>query len=78
MQQQRVAVARAAITDPEVIFADTVWGAQDQASCRDLPVALRALCRELGQTVVHAARWSSNVADRSLVLDHGVLVDDLS
>lgn len=78
VQQQRIAVGRAAITSPEVIFADTVWGAQDSASCRDLPVALRAISRALGQTVVHAARQPNSYADRVLLLDHGVLVGDHS
>ncbi len=76
VQQQRVALARAAITQPEVIFADTVCGSQDGASCRDLPLALLQVCRQLGITAVHAARQPNPHADRVLTLDHGVLIAD--
>ncbi len=78
VQQQRVAVARAAITHPEVIFADTVCGTQDGASSRDLPQALRQVCRHLGISAVHAARQPNPYADRVLTLDHGLLIDDRS
>ena len=50
----------------------------DGASNRDLPIALRAVCRDLGQTVVMATRLPSAYADRVLILDHGLLVDDHS
>jgi len=76
VQQQRIAIARAAIIAPEVIFVDTVCGAIDGASSRDLPIALRAVCRELGQTVVMATRLPSAYADRVLTLEHGLLIAD--
>lgn len=78
LHQQRVALARAAIVAPEVILVDTVWGASDQATDDDLPLALRALCRDLDQTVVLAARRPNPFADRTLTLDRGVLIDDKS
>jgi putative ABC transport system ATP-binding protein len=78
LQQQRISIARAAIIAPEVIFVDTVCGATDGATNRDLSIALRAVCRELGQTVVMATRLPSAYADRVLMLDHGLLVDDHS
>ena len=77
VQQQRISIARAAIIAPEVIFVDSVCGAVDGAGARDLSIALRAVCRELGQTVVMASRLPSAYADRVLMLDHGLLVDDV-
>ncbi len=78
IQQQRISIARAAIIAPEMIFVDTMCGTQDAATHHDLPVALRAICRELGQTVILAARRPSPFADRVLMLDHGLLIDDIS
>lgn len=80
VQQQRVAVARSVITRPEVVVADTAAGALDGNSSRDLPLALRSLCRDMDLTALIATRSATitEVADRTLVLDHGHLVDDLS
>lgn len=78
VQQQRVSLARATIVAPEMILVDTVWGSQDQATHDDLPVALRALCRDLDQTVVLAARRPTPHADRVVTLERGVLIDDKS
>lgn len=78
VQQQRVAIARSAITHPEIIFADMPVGSLDAQSARDLPIALRTLSHDLDQTVVLATRNTAvaQTADRTLVIDHGRLVDD--
>jgi len=78
VEQQRVAIARSAITAPEIIFADLPVGSLDAQAAGDLPVALRTLSHDLGQTVILATRISAitSIADRTLVVDHGRLVDD--
>ena len=51
-EQQRVAVARALVTRPEVVFADEPTGNLDSRSGAELLGFLRPSVRELGQTVV--------------------------
>ena len=51
-EQQRVAVARALVTRPEVVFADEPTGNLDSRTGAELLDFLRTSVRELGQTVV--------------------------
>jgi putative ABC transport system ATP-binding protein len=79
-QQQRAAIARALITDPEVIFADEPTGALDPRTARDVLRLLREAVDALGATIIlvtHdpvAAAW----ADSVLFLDKGRIVDELT
>ncbi len=76
-EQQRVAVARALVTHPAVVFADEPTGNLDSASGREVLALLRRAVDEFGQTIVmvtHDAAAAA-VADRVLFLADGSIVD---
>jgi len=74
-----VAIARALVTKPEVIFADEPTGALDSAAGREVLSLLRGLADREGRTVVMvthdpaAASW----ADRAVFLADGRLSGEL-
>ena len=78
-EQQRVAVARALISRPAVVFADEPTGALDTAASHHVLDLLRALVDEHGTTVVLVTHdpVAAARADRVLILADGRLVDDL-
>ena len=72
-ESQRVAVARALINEPAVIFADEPSGSLDTANKESLHQLIFALRRELGQTfviVTHDPEFARR-ADRMIVLKDG-------
>jgi putative ABC transport system ATP-binding protein len=78
-EQQRVAVARALISRPAVVFADEPTGNLDSASSRQILALLRRTVDEFGQTIVmvtHDANAAA-IADRVLFLADGDFVDRL-
>jgi putative ABC transport system ATP-binding protein len=77
-EQQRVAVARALITKPAVVFADEPTGNLDSVSSQEILRLLRRAVDDLGQTIVmvtHDPRAAA-VADRVLFLADGRIVED--
>ena len=74
-EQQRVAVARALINKPAVIFADEPSGNLDTASAENLHQLFFKLRDEFGQTFVIVTHNEelANMADRKLVMIDGVL-----
>jgi len=76
-EQQRVAVARALITDPGVILADEPTGALDTDSGREVLAALRRAATDDGRTVVLATHdpAAAAVADEIVRLRDGRVVD---
>lgn len=76
-EQQRVAVARALINKPAVIFADEPSGNLDTASAENLHQLFFKLRDELGQTFVIVTHNEelANQADRKLVMVDGRIVD---
>jgi putative ABC transport system ATP-binding protein len=78
-QEQRVAVARAIVSDPSVLVADEPTGDLDAASAAEILDLLQRLHLEFGKTIVmvtHDPRAAER-ADRILHLEKGVLVEAL-
>ncbi|MEO0007704.1 MAG: hypothetical protein RJA20_1900 [Bacteroidota bacterium] len=75
-EQQRVAVARALINNPSVIFADEPTGNLDSQSSGDLHNLLRLLRQEYGQTfvIVTHNKELAELSDRCLEMKDGLLV----
>ena len=74
-EQQRVAVARALINKPAVIFADEPSGNLDTASAENLHQLFFKLRDELGQTFVIVTHNEelANMADRKLIMIDGLI-----
>lgn len=75
-EQQRVAVARALINKPAVIFADEPSGNLDTASAENLHKLFFKLRDEMGQTFVIVTHNEelANMADRKLVMSDGRII----
>ena len=76
-EQQRVAVARALINKPAVIFADEPSGNLDSESAENLHNLFFKLRDEFGQTFVIVTHNTAlaNMADRKLTMVDGKIVD---
>ncbi len=74
-EQQRVAVARALINKPAVIFADEPSGNLDTTSAENLHKLFFQLRKEFGQTFVIVTHNEelANMADRKLVMVDGLI-----
>lgn len=74
-EQQRVAVARALINNPAIIFADEPSGNLDSRNAEDLHQLFFRLRNELGQTfvIVTHNEHLANLADRKLEMIDGGL-----
>ena len=75
-EQQRVAVARALINDPKVIFADEPSGNLDSQNANSLHELFFKLRDEIGCTLVIVTHNESfaNMADRKILLKDGKIV----
>lgn len=75
-EQQRVAVARAMVNKPAVIFADEPSGNLDTAAADNLHKLFFTLRDELGQTFVIVTHNSelADMADRMLVMSDGQII----
>ena len=75
-EQQRVAVARALMNQPSVVFADEPSGNLDSASSKELHDLLFQLRKDFNQTfviVTHNEKLA-NMSDRLLKMEDGLLV----
>lgn len=76
-QQQRVGVARAIVTDPNILIADEPTGNLDYDSTSELLVLFDVLNNELGKTMIivtHDPRVAEK-AHKEYRLDRGKLID---
>lgn len=75
-EQQRVAVARALINSPKVVFADEPSGNLDSNTAQDLHKLFFTLRNEMKQTFVIVTHNEelANMADRKLVMKDGLIL----
>jgi len=77
-QEQRIAIARAIVTEPKILVADEPTGDLDKPSARDILSLLQGLSREMRCTLImvthdpHAAEYAS----RTLHLEKGRLEEE--
>jgi lipoprotein-releasing system ATP-binding protein len=76
-EQQRVAVARALMNEPKVLFADEPTGNLDSASSRDLQRLIRQLSKDYQQTfiIVTHNQELADMSDRCLLMQDGILTE---
>ena len=76
-EQQRVAVARALINNPDVVFADEPSGNLDSASAKNLHELFFELREKFNQTFVIVTHNSelANMADRKLEMKDGYIIN---
>lgn len=76
-EQQRVAVARALINNPSVVFADEPTGNLDTSTSQDLHNLLIGLREEFDQTFIIVTHNDelAQLSDRKFTLRDGILVD---
>lgn len=76
-EQQRVAVARALINNPSVIFADEPSGNLDSASAKNLHELFFKLRTKFNQTfiIVTHNKELAEMADRTITIKDGVIVN---
>jgi ABC-2 type transport system ATP-binding protein len=75
-QRRRLALARALVHDPEVLFLDEPTSGLDPAATRDVIALIADLAGKRGRTIVlctHYLGEASRLADRMAVLHHGRL-----
>ncbi|MFC4069624.1 ABC transporter ATP-binding protein [Actinoplanes subglobosus] len=78
-QQQRIAIARALIAQPAVIFADEPTGALDLRTARDILSLLAQSVHQLGQTIVMVTHdpVAASYADRVVFLADGRIATEM-
>ena len=78
-EQQRVAVARALINSPTVVFADEPSGNLDSKNAEELHQLFFELRKQFNQTfvIITHNEHLANMADRKLVMQDGVIISDL-
>ncbi len=78
-EQQRVAVARALVNQPSIVFADEPSGNLDSANAEELHQLFFKLRKEMGQTfiVVTHNRDLAKTADRTLEIQDGKILGSL-
>jgi putative ABC transport system ATP-binding protein len=78
-EQQRVAVARALASRPEIIFADEPTGNLDSSAGAEVLGFLRQAVDDLGQTIVMVTHdpGAASRADRIVFLADGRVVDEM-
>jgi len=76
-EEQRVAIARSVVTDPDLLLADEPTGDLDAASAHDILVLLERLNKEFGKTIVMVThdQHAATHAGRIVHLEKGSLFE---
>lgn len=76
-EQQRVAIARGLIFDPEIIFLDEPTGNLDSAASEGIMELLSSLNKEFGTTVAQVTHSAKNAAygNRTIEIKDGTIVE---
>ena len=76
-QQQRVGIARALVSDPQLLLCDEPTGDLDRKSATEILQMLRYLNTELGKTIVMVTHdpEATSYARRTLHLNKGAFVE---
>jgi D-methionine transport system ATP-binding protein len=80
-QKQRVGIARALVTEPEVLLCDEATSALDPRTTDEILQLLRGINSERGITIVvvtHEVHVINAVCDRISVMERGVIVENFS
>jgi putative ABC transport system ATP-binding protein len=77
-QKQRVSIARALVSQPQIVLADEPTAALDKQSGRDVVELMQQLAREQGCTILLVTHDNRilDVADRLLYMEDGHLLRD--
>lgn len=74
-EQQRIALARAVITEPRVLVLDDAMSAVDAVTEAEIHAAFRRMARERTTIIIAHRRSTIALADRVAVMDAGRVVD---
>jgi ABC-type lipoprotein export system ATPase subunit len=78
-QQQRIAIARALVKSPEVIFADEPTGNLDEANTMRIMSIIKRISKDcLVILVTHEKRIAEFFADRIIRIEDGKVINDFS
>ena len=78
-ERQRVAICRALINDPEIVFADEPTGNLDSKSGKIVIESLKDINEHMGKTIImvtHDPQMAS-YCSRLILLKDGVILEDL-
>lgn len=79
--KQRLGIARAILTKPELLILDEPTNGLDPSGMKDIRDLLKMLCQEYGITIMissHILSEIESIADTIGVLNHGKLIKEIS
>ena len=78
-QQQRVGIARAFVSNPEIVFADEPTGNLDSKTSKEIMELIKQMSKENNQTIVMVthSQKDASVAQRTINLFDGRIVSDV-